>query len=466
MLFRPRRLRADTFNPSRRRLLAGSAALAGAGLLAACGGNDDEDLSVFRMPAETEPQSAVMLASPSMDYKEGWSIQAVQVEMIAALLPHVRIIYLVNSDAADDPADNEVLSMRQALIAAGVAAAQIDTRVDFRKVDHADVWVRDVGGLVLKNGLGQHRVIDFDFDGYGYIPFGSEATDEFYSYDNDESVRFAQAMGWPVLRSPLVTEGGNLHVNGRGTVIATEIATLGRNPQLSREAVEAELKRVLGVRHVIWVPRSLAADAHTVLQTPYMIAGEAVYNVGVNHIDEVLAWVDDRTLLLPEVSEAEAAAAEAAGDPTARINRDVLEGVAAILAAARDQDGRPFQVIRAPDPGPLIIDIGPDDGIWQSIADLDHHPVHRLQGAERFENGEDAKFMLAAGYMNYVVANGVVLIPRFAKPGRDPALVDKDEAFRKLIVACYPGREVVQIDVDALTVGGGGMHCITQQIPA
>ena len=73
--------------------------------------------------------------------------------------------------------------------------------------------------------------------------------------------------------------------------------------------------------------------------------------------------------------------------------------------------------------------------------------------------------VLPASYMNFVVANGVVLVPRFFKPGRAPALEAKDAAFKATIEACYPGRRVVQVDVDALVVGGGGMHCITQHIP-
>jgi agmatine deiminase len=91
--------------------------------------------------------------------------------------------------------------------------------------------------------------------------------------------------------------------------------------------------------------------------------------------------------------------------------------------------------------------------------------VHRLVGAERFAAQEPVKFALAASYMNFVVSNGIVLVPAFHKPGREPALAAKDAAFKSIVESRYPGRRVVQVDVDAVTVGGGGMHCITQQIP-
>ena len=65
-----------------------------------------------------------------------------------------------------------------------------------------------------------------------------------------------------------------------------------------------------------------------------------------------------------------------------------------------------------------------------------------------------------------IEASQLVLVPKFYKPGRDPSLVAKDEAFRQTIANAYPGRRVAQIDVDAVLAGGGGMHCISQQIPA
>lgn len=445
-------------SPSRRQLLLGAAS---AGLLSACGGGTDDrhqvDPNLFTMRAETEPQAAMLLSSPTVDYKVGWSMREVQLGMVRELLRAQVVLYMVN-----DPAEAD--AFRADLAARGASAAEL-ARFKPHTVPHGDLWVRDTGGLFLLNGKGQREVVDFDFNGYNYNPFAGAATRSVYDADNDMAVRVAGALSLPVRRSPLITEGGNLHFNGKGTVIAVEIATLGRNPGLSKAAVEAELHRVLGTRHVIWVPRSLASDAHTVLQTPYLIGGQPTYNVGVNHIDELVAWVDDRTLLLPEVTQTDLSAASANGDPTAAINRQILDQIHDILKRSTDQDGRPLQVIRVPEPGPIVVDIDANDLIWQFIADLDRHPTQRLQGAERFSAGLPTKLMLAASYMNYVVANEVVLIPKFFKPGRDPSLAEKDEKFRRLISEVYGGRRVVQLDVDALTVAGGGMHCITQQIP-
>jgi agmatine deiminase len=448
-------------------LLAG----VGAAALAACGGGGD-GLAVapreraaaaasrtFRMAPETAPQRAVMLASPTLDYKVGWSALATQAAMIRELVTTVDVEYLVNG-----PPDADAL--RAALLALGATPGTLDARVRFHEVPHADLWVRDYGGLFLTDGKGALEVVDFDFDGYGYNPFASADIRAVYDFDNDLSLRAAQALGLPSRRSALVAEGGNLHFNGDGLVALVESSIFQRNPLWSRAQVEAELRRVFGVHTVVWLPRGLATDAHTVLQTPYDIGGTPVYNVGVNHVDEMIAWVDERTVLLPEVTAADLAAAVAVGDPTAAITHAALQQAFEVLSAARDVHGRPLEIVRVPEPGSILIDLEPADGAYGFIAALDHHPLHRLVGAERFAAQETVQYALAASYMNFVVANGVVLVPAFHKPGRDAALAAKDAAFKAIVESRYPGRRVVQVDVDALTVGGGGMHCITQQIPA
>lgn len=62
-------------------------------------------------------------------------------------------------------------------------------------------------------------------------------------------------------------------------------------------------------------------------------------------------------------------------------------------------------------------------------------------------------------YVNWYVCNGAVLIPRFGDPRAD-------EAARDLVSDLYPHREVVQLTIDNLAEGGGGIHCATQQQPA
>ncbi len=443
---------------TRRRWLEALGLVALVPMLPACGGGEDTP-AAWRMPAETEPQDAVLMASLPYDYKEGWSTLRVQAHMIRELLQHVTVVYAVNSVAEEGQPLVDLLREM------GVPQALMDQRLRLRVIDHAEFWVRDYGGIFLTNGQGGLRVVDFDFDGYGYNAFGSIYTQEVYDYDNDLSLRVAADFGAETLRSPLIGEGGNLQFNGRGTVICTEFAFLDRNPSWSRAAIEAELRRLFDVRRVIWLPQHLPTDAHVVLHTPYDFNGEWVYNVGVTHADEMVAWADERTVLLPQVTPEDLVAATAIGDPLPALAHEALEKAYQVLANSTDQDGRPLNIVRVPEPGSIVIEVTPEDGTWQMIADLDHHPVHRLRGAEAFEAGLPVKFALPASYMNYVVTNGLVLVPAFYKPGRDPELANKDAQFQAIIAQQYPGRRVVAIDADAVLAGGGGMHCITQQVP-
>jgi agmatine deiminase len=70
-----------------------------------------------------------------------------------------------------------------------------------------------------------------------------------------------------------------------------------------------------------------------------------------------------------------------------------------------------------------------------------------------FENDD-----FAAGYVNFYVCNGAVIAPEFGDPRAD-------EAARLSLQQLFPDRDVVQINIDAIAAGGGGIHCTTQQEP-
>jgi agmatine deiminase len=65
---------------------------------------------------------------------------------------------------------------------------------------------------------------------------------------------------------------------------------------------------------------------------------------------------------------------------------------------------------------------------------------------------------LTLSYVNFIFANGGLVVPSFG----DPA----DEHARRAFAALYPDRRIIQIMADDLVIGGGGIHCITQQEPA
>jgi agmatine deiminase len=72
---------------------------------------------------------------------------------------------------------------------------------------------------------------------------------------------------------------------------------------------------------------------------------------------------------------------------------------------------------------------------------------------EKFANDE-----FAAGYINFYVCNGAVIAPEFGDPRADTAA-------SRALQSVFPEREVIQINVDGIAAGGGGIHCTTQQEP-
>jgi agmatine deiminase len=62
-------------------------------------------------------------------------------------------------------------------------------------------------------------------------------------------------------------------------------------------------------------------------------------------------------------------------------------------------------------------------------------------------------------YINFYIANGGVVMPKFNVPAADRAAA-------AMVAKAFPDRQVVQLDVGAIADGGGGIHCSTQQQPA
>ncbi|MNW05431.1 putative agmatine deiminase [compost metagenome] len=80
-------------------------------------------------------------------------------------------------------------------------------------------------------------------------------------------------------------------------------------------------------------------------------------------------------------------------------------------------------------------------------------PLHPRRS--KFLDGNDD---FAAGYINYFVINGAVIAPEFGDKRADARAFD-------LLSELYPDREVVQLNIDAIAAGGGGIHCVTSHQP-
>jgi len=73
--------------------------------------------------------------------------------------------------------------------------------------------------------------------------------------------------------------------------------------------------------------------------------------------------------------------------------------------------------------------------------------------------GKKGEWGYSTSYVNFYIANGGIVMPAFGLP-------QEDAAAKAAMAAAFPDRRIAQVDISHLAAGGGGIHCITQQIPA
>lgn len=332
----------------------------------------------YRMPAEWEPHAATWLSWPRNP--ETWPgqfepIPAVWSELARTLAwrEPVRIL-----------AGREQVWRQAEAMAGGIPGV---TLVD---IPTNDAWARDHGPIFLVGPEGAPpALIDWNYNAWGgkYPPF-----------DLDDQVprRVAESLAMKRFSGGIVLEGGAIDVNGHGALLTSEECLLNpnRNPDLSRSQIERYLADFLAAPSVIWLGQGIVGDDTD------------------GHIDELARFVAPRVVL--------AAWEEDPADENYKPLADNWRR----LELARDEQGRPLELIRAPMPGPLFYD----------------------------------SRRLPACYMNFYIANGVVVAPCFGDPADETAL----EILRKV----FPDRRVVGLYARDLVWGLGAFHCITQQQPA
>ena len=249
-----------------------------------------------------------------------------------------------------------------------------------------DAWMRDIGPtFVVSDHPDERRLgaVDWVFNGWGAQPWAS------WEHDARIGAFVAGVAGAERISSPLVNEGGGIHVDGIGTVLLTETVQLdpGRNPGLCRADVETELARTIGATAFVWLPRGLTRD--------YDQFGTR------GHVDIVATLPAPGVVLLHDQR-----------DP-AHPDHAVSQQLRELLEAARDARGERFEVIGVPAPRTVTDGQGPVD--WSY---LNHLVVNDGVIACTFgdANDEPALRMLAQAYPGRRIV-GVDARPLFDRGG-------------------------------------------------
>ncbi len=359
--------------------------------------------SQYRMPAEWEPHAATWLAWPH--YHGDWPgkfepIPWVYAEIIRNLARHERVELIVN-DAATERRVRKLLDKANAPLA----------KVRFHRWPTNRVWLRDSGCIFL-TAAKFPALAAKNAARMGHPPSSLVATKfrfnawaKYSNWRHDEKIGslMAETVGAEEIRplshdTRVVLEGGSIDVNGRGTILTTEECLLSkvqqRNPGMSRKDYERVFADYLGATHTIWLGRGIFGDdTH-------------------GHVDDLTRFVAPDTVVTMVENNLK------------DVNHKPLRENLRRLRSARDQDGKPLNIVELPMPGAVV-----------------------------FEQRR-----LPASYANFYIANGIVLVPVFNDANDRVAL--------NTLATLFPTREVVPIYSGDLIWGLGTMHCMTQQQPS
>lgn len=349
----------------------------------------------YRMPAEWETHEATWLAWPQN--KETWP----------GKVPAVEEIYLQMITALAPHEKVHLLvhdEFARDAVEKRLKARGVTKNVIYFLIPTVDTWIRDYGPCFIQNREGETACVNWIFNAWG---------GKYKDLMQDDRIPdlLEASLGMPMFRPGLVLEGGSIDTNGLGTCLTTEQCLLNPNRNLSpltlpsppegervrvrgKSEIEEALKNYLGLTHLIWLGEGIEGDDTD------------------GHVDDITRFVGPSTVVT--------ALEENTGDA----NHKPLQENLKRLRKAKDQEGKKLAIVTLPMPGRVECAFG----------------------------------RLPASYMNFYIANGVVLVPIFGHKNDSAALGILSEVF--------PKREIVGIRAEDLVLGLGGIHCVTHEQPA
>ncbi|MEA3275584.1 MAG: agmatine deiminase family protein [Pseudomonadota bacterium] len=295
-----------------------------------------------RLPAEWEPQSAVMLTWPHRG--TDWAPRLDEVEPLyaglAALITRYQRVLLICRDSSHRAGVNRLLTETGAN----------PRRILFALAASNDSWARDHGPIAVFED-GRPRLLDFRFNGWGG-KFPAELDDLITT----QLLGTGLFVGAELTRSQLVLEGGAIETDGRGTLLATRRTLVddNRNPDWTRQGIEAELARHLGIERFLWLEHGALSGDDT-----------------DGHIDTLARFCAPDTICYVRCDDE--------SDP----DLAELASMEQELRSLTRADGEPYRLVPLPHPSPV-----------------------QDAGGRR----------LPASYANFLVINGAVLVPVYGDP--------------------------------------------------
>ena len=263
----------------------------------------------------------------------------------------------------------------------------LNNNVEILELPINDAWCRDTGAIFLLNDKNELGGVDSDFNCWGYK--------ENFELDDKVAKFMIEKTNSKYFKNNMVLEGGSINVNGKGTMITTEQCLLNknRNPELSKEQIEKNLKDYFGVSKIIWLKHGTDEGTD-------------------GHVDNVACFSNSNTILTMTCTD------------KSDSYYDLLTENLEILRSSTDQDGNPLNIIEL-----------------------------EMSKKRLIPNDDEP-----SSYINFYISNNAIILPIF---GDEPA----DENAKKILESQFQNRQIVCLDGRDILLGGGNIHCITQQQP-
>jgi len=311
-------------------------------------------MSLF-MPPEWAKHARTWLAWPAADYAQAEDA------------------YLAWSEVANTAAEYEPVTVLVDPKHFEIAKKYLSKDIELLVCPLDDSWIRDSGATFVfdENEL---SAVNWVFNGWGAQSWSN------YAQDAKVATFMANHVAAKVIDSNLVNEGGGIHTNGSGLLLATETVQLGieRNPDWTRSEVEAELNSKLGTEKVIWIRRGLTRDYET-----FGTKG---------HIDIVACFADENTLLVHDQQDE--------AHPDYSVTHEII---------SRLEEQTDCRIVKVPAPKVLKDELG-----YVDFSYINHYIIN------------DAVLLCAFDDPNDEVAKGIL---EEVYPGREIRLIDARPIF-------------------------------------
>ena len=263
----------------------------------------------------------------------------------------------------------------------------LNNNVEILELPINDAWCRDTGAIFLLNDKNELGGVDSDFNCWGYK--------ENFELDDKVAKFMIEKTNSKYFKNNMVLEGGSINVNGKGTMITTEQCLLNknRNPELSKDQIEKNLKDYFGVSKIIWLKHGTDEGTD-------------------GHVDNVACFSNSNTILTMTCTD------------KSDSYYDLLTENLEILRSSTDQDGNPINIIEL-----------------------------EMSKKRLIPNDDEP-----SSYINFYISNNAIILPIF---GDELA----DENAKKILDSQFQNRQIVCLDGRDILLGGGNIHCITQQQP-